>query len=104
MRTFAFLIVLTLSFWLTTGLGSSGSGATVRIAQAESRESARTRLAAWPSQSPMPPEEVARSFYRWYLHALYRSSTADPFKEQKAEFEKYITARLLQELTISRRT
>jgi len=105
MKAFALLlIVLTSSFWLTTGLGSPVSGATVQIEQAESRESARTRLAGGPSQSPMPPEEVARSFYRWYLHALYRSPAADPFKEQKAEFEKYVTARLFQELTTSRRT
>ena len=55
------------------------------------------------SQASAPPEETARNFYKWYLHALYQSPTADPFKEHKAEVEKYVTARLLQKLAASRR-
>ena len=56
------------------------------------------------SQTPASPEETARSFYKWYLHALYQSPDADPFKEHKSEFEKYVTARLLEKLADSRRT
>src|SRR5215471_130011 len=55
------------------------------------------------SQDYAPPEETARNFYKWYLHALYQSPTADPFKEHRAEVEKYVTARLLQKLAASRR-
>jgi hypothetical protein len=56
------------------------------------------------SQSSASPEEAARDFYKWYLHALYQSPKADPLKEHKSDVEKYVTARLLQKLANSRRT
>ena len=55
-------------------------------------------------ESSVPPGDAARSFYQWYLHALYQSPDADPFKEHKTDVEKYVTARLLQKLANSRRT
>ena len=42
------------------------------------------------------PEEVAREFYRWYLQTLYKNK--EPFKN-KAIIAKYVTPRLIQELT-----
>lgn len=56
------------------------------------------------SESSVPPEDAARSFYQWYLHALYQSPDADPFKEHKTDVGKYVTVRLLQKLANSRRT
>jgi hypothetical protein len=35
------------------------------------------------SQVTASPEEAARSFYKWYLQALYESPKADPFREHK---------------------
>jgi hypothetical protein len=55
-------------------------------------------------QASTSPEEAARSFYKWYLQALYESPKADPFREHKSEVEKYVTTRLLQKLANSRRT
>jgi hypothetical protein len=56
------------------------------------------------SASSAPPEEMARSFYQWYLRALYHNENADPLKEHRTNFEKYVTARLLQKLITSRQT
>ena len=56
------------------------------------------------SQASASPEEAVRSFYKWYLHALYESPKADPLKEHKSDVEKDVTARLLQKLANSRRT
>src|SRR5260370_31380476 len=56
------------------------------------------------SQSSAPPEEMARSFYQWYLRALYQKENADPLKEHRTDVERYVTARLLQKLIASRRT
>jgi len=55
------------------------------------------------SQASASPEEAVRSFYKWYLHALYESPKADPLKEHKSDVEKDVTARLLQKLANSRR-
>jgi hypothetical protein len=93
-----------LSFGPTARLASPISGGIVHVETEERNELNEARCAGVQSQPSVPPEEAARGFYRWYLHALYRSPTADPFKEQRTEFEKYITARLLQELMTARRT
>lgn len=45
------------------------------------------------SQASASPEDVVRNFYRWYLHTLYESPEADPFREHKSDVEKYVTAR-----------
>lgn len=47
-------------------------------------------------QSPAP-ETVAREFYQWYLRALYKDQ--EPFKD-KAAIGKYVTPRLINQLTI----
>jgi hypothetical protein len=57
----------------------------------------RTHLQG-PSQTSASPEEAARSFYKWYLHALYQSPDAVPFEEQNAGAQKYVTVSLLQKL------
>ena len=44
------------------------------------------------AQHPATPEEVARSFYSWYLHQLNREN-AEPLK-QKTTALKYLTAQL----------
>jgi len=103
MKGFALLVIAGFSsLGLTTGPGSPMPGAIVQARAAE-KESGRILFLRGQSQPSLPPEEVARNFYRWYLHALFQSPTADPFKEHKAEFEKYLTARLLQERATSRR-
>ena len=56
------------------------------------------------AQISVTPAAAARSFYGWYLHALYQDPKADPFKEHKSDVEKYVTTRLLQKLAASRRT
>lgn len=54
------------------------------------------------SPSSGSPEEIARSFYQWYLRALYQTENPDPLKEHRTNFEKYLTARLFQKLITSR--
>src|SRR5260370_16927096 len=54
------------------------------------------------SQSSAPPEEMARSFYQWYLRALYQKENADPLIEHRIDVERYVTPRLLQKLMASR--
>ena len=61
-------------------------------------------VAPGQSQPAVPPEDVVHDFYQSYLHMLYQSPNADPFKEYKNFFVRYVTARLLQELANSRRT
>jgi hypothetical protein len=39
------------------------------------------------------PDEVVRQFYDWYLHARF----PNPGKENEAQFQKYVTAKLLRE-------
>jgi hypothetical protein len=56
------------------------------------------------SQTSASPEETARDFYKWYVHALYESPQADPLTTHKSDVEKYVTVRLLQKLASSRRT
>ena len=56
------------------------------------------------SQAPTSPEEAARDFYKWHLHALYENPQSDPLKEHKSDVEKYVTTRLRQKLANSRRT
>ena len=70
------------------------------------RERVKAKVFAERGQSQLSasPEEAAREFYTWYLHALYQSPGADPVNEHKSDFEKYVTARLLQKLANSRRT
>jgi hypothetical protein len=105
MRGLALLLIVgPVSFGLTALLASPISRAIAPIGTEESKESNGVRFVGGQSQPSLPPEEAARNFYRWYLHALFQSPTADPFKEHKAEFEKYVTARLLQERATSRRT
>ena len=62
------------------------------------------RVKAEDVPKELAPDEAVRSFYQWYLHALYQSPDADPFKEHKTDVEKYVTARLLQRLASSART
>src|SRR5215831_6864106 len=76
----------------------------VHVETEERNELNEAQFAGGQSQPSLPPEEVARNFYRWYLHALFQGANADPFKEHKEEFEKYLTTRLLQERATSRRT
>jgi len=120
MKGFALLLVLTSwTFGLTVDSGSPKRGRVPQIEGRENTESANTESsntksansdsekplpAVGESRSSMPPEEVASSFYRWYLHALYQTPTADPFRANKAVVEQYCTARLLQKLANSRRT
>src|SRR5258707_4216992 len=54
------------------------------------------------SQSSAPPEEMARSFYQWYLRAVYQKENADPLIEHRIDVERYVTPRLLQKLITSR--
>jgi hypothetical protein len=103
MKGFALLLIAGLSV-LGLRTGPAIRGAIVQAGAAENKESGRTLFLGGHSQPSLPPEEVARNFYRWYLHALFERPDADPFKEHKAEFEKFITARLLQERAASRRT
>lgn len=98
------LIVGPVSLGLAARPPSRACRGFVQVETEESNELNEARLAGGQSQPSLPPEEVARNFYRWYLHALFQSPTADPLKEHKAEFEKYLTARLLQERAASRRT
>jgi hypothetical protein len=98
------LIAGAVSFGLAASLASPASRAIAQVETEETKELNEVGSAGGQSQPSVPPEEAARSFYRWYLHALYQSPAADPFKEHKPEFEKYITARLLQELVTARGT
>jgi hypothetical protein len=90
------------SFGPIAGLASSVTTA-IEVGAAGNKESILTSSTNGKSQSPMPAEEVARNFYRWYLNALYRAPNGDPFIGYKAVVEQYITARLLQKLANSRR-
>jgi hypothetical protein len=98
------LIVGPVGFGPTARPASPVPRGIVQVEIKERNELNQARFAGGQSLPSLPPEEVARNFYRWYLHALFQSPNADPFKEHKAEFEKYITARLLQERETSRRT
>jgi hypothetical protein len=40
-----------------------------------------------------PPDEVARQFYDWYLHARF----PDPRKENAPQFRKYVAQKFLKE-------
>lgn len=98
------LTVVPVSLGLAARPASPASRGIVHVETQERKELNQARFAGRQPQPSLPPEEVARNFYRWYLHALFQRPTADPFKEHRAEFEKYITPRLLQERAASRRT
>src|SRR5713226_4588085 len=76
----------------------------IRVASGTVTQLTRSPDMMGRSQSSASPEEAARDFYKWYLHALYESPKADSLKEHKSAFEKYVTTRLLQKLANSRRT
>jgi len=98
------LTVVPASLGLAARLAWPASRVIVHVETQERKELNKARFAGRQPQPSLSPEEVARNFYRWYLHALFQSPTADPFKEHRAEFEKYITPRLLQERAASRRS
>ena len=105
MSALASLLILgTLSFGFASGPGSTFSSSLIRVRAEVNEAWTKILSVGGQSQSSVPPEEAACSFYQWYVHVLYQSPEADPFKEHKTDVEKYVTARLLQKLTNSRRT
>jgi hypothetical protein len=97
-----FGVVVTL--WGQSFIGSPASNQIAHVSAHESQDLTEMLPAAGLQQPSAAPEEAARSFYKWYLHALYQTADADPFKEHKTQVEKYVTARLLQKLENLRRT
>ena len=53
-------------------------------------------LAQAKSPAPGSPEEVTRSFYKWYVHALNQNS--DPFDKKRVVLRRYVTERLIREI------
>lgn len=80
------IFALTLLLALTVALASP-----VSIRAQRKTSASRTRAAA-------TPEQVARSFYSWYVGALNRNQGARPLQQQRTTAKKYVTARLLKEI------
>jgi len=72
------------------------AAAVVLLAAQATTTVARGRQAVAAGPGAAAPEAVARSFYGWYLREL--NAGQDPFKK-KGEMGKYVTARLIGQLT-----
>ena len=59
---------------------------------------AQRKTSASRSNNAATPEQVARSFYSWYVGALNRNQRARPLQQQRTTAKKYVTARFLKEI------